>query len=626
MADLFNVASSALLSYRRALDTVGHNIANVNTPGYSRQQVELAARSGVASGGGFYGGGVAAISVDRLQDPFAADRLLGSLSAAGQGRITADFSGRIDRMLSDEASGLAEPLRNFLGAVDGVAADPSSIEARQVMLSSADSLAVRFRQLSDRLDSQAGEVEQRIGTTVSSINTLSGEIARVNANIIRASGASAGQAPNDLLDQRDELVRQLADKVGISTVLQDDGALNVFAADGQALVLGNDAAQLAVTQGGFGPGNAEIVLAGSGVTLSRHLSGGELGGLLASRDEIMAPARAELGRLAVAVAAIANQGQAAGVDLAGQVGAALFSTAVPVVRTHTNNLGNAAIAAGVADPAALTGRDYDLRFDGSNWQLRESGGASISLAGSGTPGDPFTAAGLSLVVSGTAQAGDSFRIRSTGGAAGNLSLTLNDPAGIAAAGRLEVQTASANTGLTTASLAISDTSNPALATATEVVFTTAGSYTLNGAGPFPWTPGDTVDHNGWELTLDGQPAVGDRFSVAGTAANSGDNGNARDLIAALQSGFFDGGATSLQAANAQAVSRAGVAAQRAELQSSAAAAIAESDLTRLESVSGVNLDEEAADLLRYEQAYQAAARVIATAESMFQSLLAAVGR
>lgn len=628
MADLFNVASSALLSYRRALDTVGHNIANVNTPGYSRQAVELAARGGVGSGGGFYGSGVAAINVSRLQDPFAADRLIHSLSSAGQAQVAADFAGRIDRMLSDPASGLAQPLRAFIAAVDGVSADPASIIARQLMLSEAQSLASRFDFLDGRVATQAAEIEQRLDLGVRDINGLSSAIAQLNTSIVRATGESGGKAPNDLLDQRDELLRRLAGQLEISTVAQDDGALNVFAA-GQALVLGTRAATLGVAEGPYGPGEGRIVLqsGGGAVDVSNQLQGGELGGLLEARRQIIAPARAELGRLAVAIADLANGAQAAGVDLAGERGQELFAAAAPEAAAHRANSGSAVLLASLADPASSSGRDHVLRFDGSVWSISEHpGGASLSLSGSGSVSDPFLVAGLSVTVSGSAAAGDSFLLRAAGGGSAPLTRTLADAAQIAAAAPLRAHAATGNAGLAGASVQVIDPSVPMPSASVLVEFDSAGSYRIDGGAAVAWAPGDVIDHAGWRLQLDGLPASGDRFEVSATGANSGDNRNLQALHASLLGGYFDGGTVGLQAAHAQTVGRSAVAAQQAELRSAASGAIAESDLARLESVSGVNLDEEAADLLRYEQAYQAAARVIATAESMFQTLLDAVRR
>ena len=546
MSDLLSTGVSALLAYRRALDTAGHNIANVNTPGYTRQRVELTARLGGPSGDGYIGAGVDTSTVRRITDSFVGARIVSDTSAYARSEALEGVASTLDAWLSDSTTGLSQPLNGFFEGLNTLAANPASTASRQSALAGADSLATRLRSLQSSLDGMQSELSARVRQDVDQINQASQSIADLNERIAQARGAAGGQPPNDLLDQRDALIQELAGKIGITTVEADDGAINVFAGSGQALVLGRQAGLLGVSEDAFQSGGVDVTFAGNPIT--SQIGGGSLGGLLDARREVLDPAQARLGRLAVGLVESVNAQNALGVDATGAAGGDVFNPISGTALPATANTGSGSVDVGFSNVSQLTGENYELRFDGASWSLSNaSTGASVPLAGSGTPADPFTGAGLSLTVGGTPAAGDRFLVRPTADAAGEVRVAITDPARLAAA-------------------------------------------------------------------------------AAGSGPNSSDNANARALSALANQGLFDGGRNTLGSANSELVSRVGNQAQQASVARTAQGNLLAQSQASRDAVSGVSLDEEASDLVRFQQAFQAAAQVIAVADTVFQSLLGALRR
>ena len=623
MSDLLNIGASALLSYRSALDTAGHNIANANTAGYSRQRVELQTRLPTASGNGFTGSGVQVASTTRSTSSLLVARAVADQSAYSRLDTFEGLAARADALLSGADTGLSRPLQDFFSAASGVSANPASIPARQALLGAAEGLAARFADLQGQLSGMESEINNRLAQGVSEVNQYASAIASLNDRIVLARAAGGGNPPNDLLDQREQMVQQLSSRIGISTVEQDDGSLNVFAAGGQALVLGASAQALALADDAWHSGRQEIVLAGSGVNVNAQVTGGSLGGLLDARSQLIDPLQNKLGRIAAGVVSSVNAVNAQGVDLGGTLGGNLF---VPVTGTASpamNNGGNAQISVGIADASALAGEDYTLSYNGSGWQLAaRNTGTVVPLAGSGSVADPFTRAGLSRVVSGAPAAGDRYLLQPTRNVPVQLATT--DPMRIAAASAITTRSATANTGSGSISAgSVLDAADPALQSTVTIRFTSATTYSINGAGSYTYTAGANLDLNGWRVQLNGTPAVNDEFSISATGANSGNNRNALQLAGLSSSAVLEGGRSSLATASSTLVAQTGGIAQQASLRKDAQAAIQAQTQAERDAVSGVNLDEEAADLVRYQQAYQAAARIIAVADTVFQSLLQA---
>jgi flagellar hook-associated protein 1 len=629
MPSILDSGSSALLAFQRVLSTVSHNVANAATPGYSRQNVVLASRPGQFFGSGFIGAGVQVVGVQRSVDRFITARSLDSGAELGRLTALASQSARIDRRMSDVSTGPGAAFSSFFDSAQGVSSQPASGAARQEMLSRAQSLVARFRSLDSALDTQDRELSQRIRGLTEDVNGLTTQIARLNVEIVRQQGMAAGQPANDLLDQRDLLISQLNAKIGVTTVPQDDGALNVFASSGQSLVIGNSAAQLRTTADPYRPDrlNVALDLNGDSVALSGSSLGGELGGLIEFRAASLDPAIADLGKMATALAHAFNQQHRAGMDFYGQRGGDFFVPIAPQVLPHSANSGGASLITSVSDVSALNGADLEFTYNAGTWTATDARTRqAVAMTGSGTPADPFLVGGMRIEVAGPAANGDRFLVQPSAGAAGQMRVALSDPNRIAAALPIRGSADLSNLGNgSIANLGILDPDSATLLDPVVIEFIDAANYTVNGSGPFAYS-GSAISANGWELQLGGTPVAGDRFRIAPNSAGSSDNGNARLFSDLDERSMLSGGTVTLNSELGRIISAVGSSARQAQHGLDGQAVIDQQLHAEQESISGVNLDEEAANLLRFQQSYQAAAQVISVADSVFQSLLAAVRR
>lgn len=630
MADLLSSGVSGLLAFQRALDTTSHNIANVSTDGYSRQRVLIGTRPAQAYGNGWVGQGANVQTTQRVYDDFIAAQTRTTSSSLEHLDIYASNAERLNNMFGDSATGLSATLQNFVNAFQSVANSPASVPARQVLLSEANTLKQRLQFFDSRLDDIGGEVNSRIKGEVAEVNSLAEGIARLNTEITTGIARTGGQPPNDLLDQRDNLLDQLSQKVAVNVVRQDGGTVNVFVGNGQPLVLGANVNKLTTVQDQYDASRLTIAMQtpGASVDISRNISGGVLGGLLDFRSEQLDPARNALGRIAVALTDVVNTQHGEGIDLSGALGGDLFEVGDPEALASGLNSGSGTVGVKRADAGALTGRDYVLEMTGGGWELRDSlTGATVPMTGSGTTADPFVVDGLEIEVGGTADTGDSFLIRPTSGAITDMDVLITDPSRIAAAAPIRTAAITGNSGSGAISAGeVLDGTDAQLRAPVTIEFLSATTYSINGAGSFTYTDGGNIDVNGWRVQVSGTPAAGDSFTVSDNTSGTGDNRNALLLSDALKSPVLNNGTTSLGSAVGEFVGSIGVATRQAQVNRDAQNVVYEESLAAKDAVSGVNLDEEAANLLKYQQAYQAAAQLIRVADTMFQTLLAATER
>lgn len=625
MPDALSTGTSALLAFQRALSTVSHNVANIETAGYSRQRVELETQNPAYVGVGYIGGGTRVSGIHRVVDELANARLIDSGGELARLQQLSTLSNRVDKLMSDTATGVAGLWSGFFDAVSALSSNAAAPAERQNVLGQANALATRFQQLQGQFDTMSAEVDAGLAAGAQEINRLAEEIARLNGRI----GSAAGAAP-DLLDRRDQLVAELVGYTGGSARQQDGGAVNVFTAGGQALVVGTQPSRLGTVPDPYRPGRVQLALESQGqsVRLDERAIGGRLGGLLEFRSQVLDPTQAELGRIAVGLASRFNAGHAAGVDQYGQPGGDFFSIPAPRVAAHAGNAGDATLGAAIGDLGALDGRDLLLQWrDGAWTAARADTGEPVPLTGSGTAGDPLRVGGVELMVSGAPAEGDRFLLQPTAQAAGGLAVAISDPARIAAAAPVRAQAALDNLGTGIAgAVGVTDASHPALRTPATIEFIDADHYTVDGEGPYPYAPGEAIEANGWSFVLDGAPAAGDRFEIRPTGAGSSDNGNAALLAGLDDARVLDGGHLSLNGAISGLTTSVGSAARHAGYAAEAQTALHAQAQSARDSVSGVNLDEEAANMLRLQQAYQAAAQIISTADTLFQTVLGAVRR
>jgi flagellar hook-associated protein 1 FlgK len=625
--DLLLTGLSGLTAFKNVLNTTSQNIANVATEGYSRQRVDLEARNPQLTGAGFIGSGVTTTTITRSYDTFLSSQFRTSSSAASELDAYFNFATQVDGALANQNVGLSTALQDFFNAVQAVADDPTSIPARQVLLTEGEVLENRFSTLDNLFNDLTTQLNGSLQTNVSTINNLSKSIATLNDKIVTATGLAGGQPPNDLLDQRDLLVDRLSELTNVNTNVQENGALNVFIGNGQSLVLGSTVNTLALQPAGFDPGAVDIVFkqGSNNLIVTQFMSGGEIGGTLRFRDEVLDPAINTLGQVAVGLAFAVNEQHANGIDLDGQQGLNFFSepTVAPIQLSGTGSL-----AVDITNPADITNSDYSLTYDGATYSVRRLSDDTITTIADGDTVDGMTF-DLSSVVS-----GDVYRIRPTREAAYNFSLALNNPRDIAAALPVVGETATTNSGTASLSgITINNLAAAALPAPQEVTLDyNAGVYTVGGGSPATLAydaatnSGDTYTVNvaGFgdiSFTLSGQPDDGDTFALVDNAGGIGDNRNAL-LLAGLQTTrVLSGGTATFQDTYGQVVADVGRRTQAAELNGAAQKGLLAQTIAAKESVSGVSLDEEAANLIRFQQAYQAASQVVLTSRTIFDTLI-----
>ena len=624
MSNVLSTGTGALIAFQRALATVSHNVANINTDGYSRQKVTFATRNATDCGYGYVGNGTKITDISRVADQLAISRLLDSGGELARLNQLSSLSDRVDALFSDTATNVSGLWSNFFDATSALSSNASSTAERQNLLDNGNTLATRFKQLSGQLDSLNTEVNNGLLSSTDEVNRLTTQIAKINGQI----GSNASAASPDLLDQRDQLIQQLVGYTGGTAVQQDGGFVNVYTAGGQALVVGTTASRLTTTADPYQPGKLQLALEAQGmnVVLDAKALGGQMGGLLEFRSTVLEPTKAELGRIAVGLASSFNDAHAQGMDLYGNMGGDFFSYASPSVSANPANTGSASLTASFGDISALDGQNLLLKFDGTQWTAtRSDTGASVAMTGTGTTTDPLVVNGVQIVVGGAAASGDRFLLQPTANVAGSLSVAITDPSKIAAATPVKASATLDNLGTGKVSnVAVTDATNANLLTPSTIEFIDAGSYTIDGAGPYSYTAGQTISANGWSLTLDGAPSAGDSFGVGPTGAGSSDNGNAKLLAGVEDLKAFNGGTVTLNGAVSGLTTTVGSAARSADYASQAQQVINDQAQSARDSISGVNLDEEASDMLRLQQAYQAASQIISTADTMFQSILSAI--
>ncbi len=627
MGDLLTTSVTGMLVFQRALAVTGHNIANANTPGYSRQISEFSTRPGLGTSRGFIGNGVQITTIKRVYDALLTQQLRTSITGQGRLDMLGSLASQIDGLLASPDTGLSPDLLAFFNSVQDVANDPASLSARQVMLGQADGFVQRLQGIDARFREIDNEVNGRVQQAIGDVNRLASSIAEINNQIVLARGRT-GQPPNDLLDQRDMLISELAAQIGVSTVRQDDGAINVFIGSGQTLVFGAAARTLGVRRNEFDPSRLEIVYKSSGgdVPLDTGLTGGAIGGLLEFRSQMLDPARQMLGETALALAIEFNAQHASGMDLRGALGGDFFALSPPTILLSSANTGLGNINASVTDAGALAGTDYIIEYDGATYSLRRAdNGQGVVMTGSGTVADPFLAEGLSITVSGAPAAGDQFMILPARDTAIGLSVIVADAQSIAIAAPTRTLAGSSNIGDAAISRSeIVDRNDPGLLTTSLIEFTGAATYSINGAGSFVYVSGDPIIINGSQFVITGIPQTGDQFTIEANLGGSGDNRNGLLLGQIESRGILQGGTVSINDNYGRLIADVGSTASQIQANLRAQNVILVNIEDTISSKSAVNLDEEAARLIQFQQAYQALAQVVAVTSALFDTLLGAV--
>lgn len=667
MSGLFSVGTRALQANQIALQTAGNNIANVNTPGYSRQTVVLQTAQGQYTGAGYIGKGVDVATIQRNFSAFLTRQsaLAGSTSSADTTR--ADKLKQLEGLFGGGSTGLGAAVNDMLNAFSDVASAPTDLTARTVVLTRVDETAARMRASSQSLDDLQQGVTQELSQKVSAINSLAKSIAGVNEQIARAQGS--GQSPNDLLDQRDQLVRELNQYVQTTSIAADDGTVGIFLGGSQALVLGTTASTVSLVKDDFGdPLKSKLAINrnGQSTTLEEStLGGGEVSGLLRFQNTDLAEGRNLLGRLTMVVGTAMNTQHKLGVDLDGKAGGNLFTPTSfgpsnvlqPVAPATLNTAGlSLSISTANMDPSKFAASDYEVNFSSTTGGsiTRRSDGHPINFTftpGAGTfqfqmatdPAlGPYTGTkfdGLTLDMSSTSAPvlGDRFVLKPFSTSASNISSVFSTPRALAVASPVAGSMGTTNTG-SLQQVSVLARSNPIAVTPVTLTFTGANSYTRSDyAGPlspFTYVSGQVIEGtvpatsppSQWSLTLQGSPKAGDTFTIEPQpAANSNLNaGNASAMLGLRDAVMFDGGP--LTDGYAGLIAQIGIRTQSANFAAEVSGSIASNLERDRTGVSGVNLDEEAAKLLQFQQAYQASSKMIQIAQSIFDTLIQTLSR
>jgi flagellar hook-associated protein 1 FlgK len=676
MADLLNIGLSGLAANKTSLAVTGHNITNVNTPGFSRQETVQATRIPQFSGAGYIGSGTTLVDVRRIYNEFLNTQVRSSTALNSDTQSYLGQINQLDSVLAGSTTGVNPGLQKVFAALQTAAEDPANIPARQLALSEAEGLAKRFNTVYDRLNEQNAFINKQLSAVTDQVNQLATSIAGYNEAI--AVAASNGQQPNDLLDAREEAVRKLSTFIGVTVVAQDDNSYNLFVGSGQPLVVGSTASRLEVVPGLSDPLRSEVqfVSGNSRQGITSLITGGEMGGLIRYREDVLDTTLNSVGRLALSVTDQVNRQLGQGLDLNGQFGNGLFrelNDPELIGQRSLARIGNSDTTANlnvlIEDTTQLTTSDYEVEFTSAT-------DYTVRRVSDGTSFGPFDITvvpaaefdGVSLnVASGTFAAGDRFRVLPTRNAGESIRADMKRPEELAFAAPLKAQTSPANIGTGVISqptlLTEIDIYDPVAQTNLETSLRNAPPLRIvMGAGGGATQGYDVVDINGnvidtgvivpgqnnkititvpatagppavpvpfdYEVAISGRPQGGDNFSVSFNTNGVSDNRNALKLIdlqnrttiginplapATTGSSFTD--------AYGDLVERVGTLTSQARVDGEATGAILKQATDNRDSISAVNLDEEAAKLIQFEQYYQASAQIIQVARSLFDTLI-----
>ena len=647
---LMSLGMKAMTANYAALQTTGHNIANANVAGYSRQQAEMATSQGQFTGAGFFGRGVDVVSVSRSHNEFLTREAASARSLASMDASRLEQLRRLEAVFKPGELGMGHATTEFMNAMVDLSSRPADAATRQVALARAGDLAARFSEAGTALDEAQAGVDSELRAAVSEVNGLAKSIAEANGRIAALRGL--GQPANDLLDERQRLISRLSAHVQVTRMEAEDGTMAVFIGGGQRLVLGNEAATLSVGQDASDPSRAAVTLneGTSQRPMAGDMLGGSLGGLMRFQNEDLVAARTLIGRLAASVGGAVNEQQMKGLNLQPPLGtvpsSALFGLGPSAALAHAANARSAAgiplgaVQLSIVDPAALQPSEYTLRetaVGSGAWTLKRLSDGRTTAVNSGDVVD-----GMQIdFTTQPPQPGDRFLLQPVTRAANGMVRLLDDPRDLAAASPLVATTSPANTGTVgVAGLTVTAAPLPVPGATARITFTSdTGDYTwqlydtsntLLSSGVDVWQAGQPVprpptDINGFSARLNGVPRTGDVVTIepTPTSAVASNNGNALALLA-LRDANITGGRTATDAWS-YAIADIGVRVQSGKSSSEISDAVAgQTELSR-SSQSGVNLDEEAARLIQFQQSYQAAAKILQVAQSLFDTLLDVAG-
>ncbi len=647
---LMSLGIKAMAANYAALQTTSHNIANANVVGYSRQQAEMATSQGQFTGAGFFGRGVDVVTVSRAHSAFLTREASNAKSLAGMDGARLQQLQQLENIFKPGEMGLGSAATDLMNALSDLTSQPADPSTRQVVLARAADVASRFAEAGQALDNVQASTTSELRNAIVEVNSLAKSIAEINQRIAGMKGL--GQPPNDLLDQRDKMISDLSAHISVTRLEAADGTVGVFVAGGQRLVLGAEAATMKLGQDQTDPSRAAVTITEgpNNRILDSSVLGGGLGGLLKFQNEDLAAGRNLVGRLAAALGGALNNQQSMGLSMQqplGQVsGQPLFALGPMQALPNLNNargpgnvpLGEVSLT--MVDPGALEASEYDLRetaVGSGSWVVTRLSDGMVTPVNSGDVVD-----GMRIDFAAAPQAGDSFRLQPVTRAANGMVRLLDDVRDLATASPLVANASAANAGTAAVdSLRVNASPLPTPGATARITFTSStGDYTwdlydssntLINSGTATWQAGQSIppagtDINGFSLTLTGVPRNGDTLTIEPTppATLSTNNGNVLSM-AQLRDAALAGG-RSFTDAWSYAMADVGVRVQSGRSSADISEAASGQTEQLRSSQAGVNLDEEAARLIQYQQSYQAAAKVLQVAQQLFDTLLQTAGQ
>jgi len=651
---LYQTGVSGLLAAQQQLATTGHNISNVNTDGYTRQRAEQNSAQGLYNGGSYIGGGTYVQDITRLYDKFSYKEQLINTSNLGNADALNNRLNQLNEVMSYSGQAITNSVSQFYQSVNGVADDPSDLGLRSIVLNQAEILSSDFRSLNQNFDELEKSINGSIEQVARKISDISLELARINETILQAKDLTQAGQPNDLLDKRDQLVTELGQYTKVSTVEDNNGVMTVMVGQGTTLVAGITPLTVSVESGNPDPLKTQLRLVGpnSTVAINGAKLGGSLGASFEFRDENLTQVRSEINRLAMAISATLNNTQADGLDLNAQQGANIFIDINTLelqqsrVLSPTNNGGDLQAKVNITDVSLLPTDEFEVRYNGAIYTITNTTtGQSENLGAAGT-GTHATSFGFEFIETGGTPANDdSYIIRPTENSAASMQVTLNDSAGIAASSAVDITPSDHN--VSAGKIAIVDMIDPINAQAAmpmriDVLENPPGTFnytitdnTNTTSAPVAYTPPSQVIDlpplpatATFQVEISGKPSgsgpnapeqffIGDAFGV-------GNSHNAVTMAKTQEQGVANGGKETFNQSLAVSTSVVGAKASSATLIADTAQALFTQAFNRNQETSGVNLDEEAANLLKFQQAYQASSQIISVANTIFDTILAAV--
>ncbi|MEO9525604.1 flagellar hook-associated protein FlgK [Marinobacter alexandrii] len=671
MAGLLGIGLTGILSHQSALNTTGNNITNANTPGYSRQEVQFETQTGQRTGAGSIGSGVSISNIRRLADEYLVQQVREDSTLSGEQEALNSELTRLDNLLGGESTGLSNALNNFFASLQNAAEDPTSLPQRQLVLSEAQQVVNRFQAINQEFVQQRESVKTQMQQGVKDANTLLKSIAQLNLAISESPGLAQGQIPNELMDKRDEKLRQLSELVGIKVSESEGSQVNVSLSNGLSLVVGSNAAQFGTQESEEDPTRLSFTLSNGGrtVNVDQQINGGTLGGLRRFDNEALKPAFDELGRIAIALSDTMNHQHEIGMDLEGDLGGLFFTDINSQEAQRSRVVANGSnqqpqtgqLAVEITDSSALAAGSYSLQFSGDGRSFELIDKATGETVNQGRLPDPvqseISMPGFNIRIEGGAfNAGDKYLIQPSRNAAESIGLVVNREEDLAFASPIRASAGDQNIGTGeidqgvmlnvrnpfTNSLLPEFSQQGQLSPPLEVRFRDDGAgnlvfdlyddstNTLLQAGNtftpgltnklFPEDPSDP-NYRGFQFQVKGDPAPGDSFVIEYNSNGVSDNRNVERLAALGTANSLNNGSQSFAEGYAGLVEDIGVKTRQSQLDLDAGQTLLEQSTAQRESVSGVNLDEEAGKLIQYQAAYNASAQVMSVAQDLFNTLL-----